>query len=365
MAARAAMIPPHVWVSDCRLPSPLERTMRKCLILLIFVVLIRAGRAQDSTPSAARPSSGAVASYIGSAGTATTQTNSYASYGSTGYGAGSSLPPPPLNSKADHLQSAAMELYLAGLNEDAQKYRKMEAEERAHPTPPIVSKVCILELSRKKLGKLSSQPYGGDEKTSVLDLLAKLQNVRQETQHRGDPGFFRSEVIVANRFVAEERRIKVVSESKHQNLPGTVGCLMLPGGGGYHRIEGRPDGHLRFDDAFLKDLEEEILVDFVPQLLSGEQIRFDVRVRHNELDYEHASEGDPVVRYRNVETSVAIRHGQTIVFDCDIQRRFMAPNAQPVFSSGKAHRVNDEIRMLVELTADLAPQTPTNRAVDR
>ena len=127
--------------------------MRRFLLAVLFVAVVRPGLGQDVTPVASRSDS--------------------AKAKNDGVSSKPSLP------QADHVQIAAEDLEAAGLDEQAQRIPKKAVDGQARLTtasiPQIIVSLRMLELSKTKLSKRSSQRYGGSKDMSAWDLLVSLK----------------------------------------------------------------------------------------------------------------------------------------------------------------------------------------------
>lgn len=248
-----------------------------------------------------------------------------------------------------------MHLWAVGLNGEAKKYWLMEAEERAHPTPMVSMKLRIMELSRNKLGKQTSETYGGDKNTSVLDLLTKLQSSDKAPVSKTPPTSSNPKLLSLINSLCKDHLIAVVSESEDCLLPGIFGYRLPRGEAGYFPYGA--EEQRKYCDGYLKYLEKSIRIDYVPRLLPRKQIGFDCRIQRCELDYANAVQGDPAFRDLNFETHADIRPGETVVLESGIQRQ-TAPfdNANTGDASKQAHPFVDEIQTIVVVTAVFVPQ---------
>jgi hypothetical protein len=153
--------------------------------------------------------------------------------------------------------------------------------------------------------------------------------------------------------------ITLVSETDDRRLPGTVRFLPI-------NCENLPFFGSPQDDVYRRYREDQIRIDFRPQLLPSGQLRYDYRIRRCELASESSDQqGFPTVRCREIEAATIIRPRQTVVLDGGLQMRTTAPDSPPALPSGQResgstgksdHRVVDVIQTLLVLTADLAPQ---------
>jgi hypothetical protein len=275
-------------------------------------------------------------------------------------------------SKADHLRIAAEHLDSAGMPDEAERFRKLEAaEERAHrgaETAKIFVHIQMLEFSPKELSKLDSQCYSGSKGTSVMELIAKLQKassppgpsdnvLRLPAPIGGSPAqvaisgpTFRSLI----KALCKDRNIRVRADPD----------LIVTSGRPTYILEGGEIGY-RTKDAEGKDVigfkEYGTRVDLLAVRLSGDRIHLDCRLRLSEVDKENSINGIPALKSREVETGVEVRSGETIAIGGLIESRGRVVPARPAASdkpekSGdrkEAHRVTEEIESLFMVTAEI------------
>jgi hypothetical protein len=261
--------------------------------------------AEAGTPSAARPAYAAVAQ-------------------------GDRASAPALLSKTDHLRIAAEHLEAAGLKEEAQRVRQIAAKEASHPARAFPQFVRVdlhmLELPQTRLGKLSSERYGGSKDVSVMALLSKLQSADGGPVPGSD-----WKLVSLIEALRKDGLVKVLAAPRLLTVPDRSASIFI-------------GGELPYPD---KDREGKEVVafkeygtrlDVVPQIVSSDRIHLDFRLRVSEPDNAHGVQvGDqkiPALKTREMETGLNLRPGQTIALGGGLVEQRMRATASPPGAAG-------------------------------
>jgi Flp pilus assembly secretin CpaC len=281
-------------------------------------------------------------------------------------------------SKSDHLDVAAEHLEAAGLKDEAQQFRQDKAEERAHrrsETAQIVAHVRMLEFSHTELSELDSQPYGGNKGTSVMELLAKLNN---RLSLPGADNVLRlpaptggNAARAASSGPTFRSLIKALCKEGHMHTRAEPD-LMATFGRPTYILDGGEIGY-RTKDADGKETvsfkEYGTRVDLLAVRLPSGRIHLDCRLRVSEPDAENSVDGIPAVRSREVETGVEFKSGETIVIGGLREARTRVVAAPPAAGdkpekSGrpKELHITEEIETMFMVTADLVTEGSADTA---
>jgi type IV pilus assembly protein PilQ len=68
--------------------------------------------------------------------------------------------------------------------------------------------------------------------------------------------------------------------------------------------EGRPE--VEFQDAVLR-------LEVVPHIIDGEHMKMRIKVKKDQVDFTRTVDGNPLIRAKETETNLVVRHGETIV----------------------------------------------------
>ncbi len=334
--------------------------MRKCLLTVLLVVVVRPGLGQDRTPGQSPPVPAVPGRCLMSA-EADTASAAGPTYGTAAQGDRASAS--ALLSKADHLRIAAEHLEAAGLKEEAQRVRQIAAKEASHPAtacPQFVQvDVQMLELSQTRLGKLSSERYGGSKDMSVMELLSKLQSGGAAPGNPTLSPSSNSKLLSLIEALRKDGLVKVLSEPSLMTVPDRSAYMLVGGEFPY------PDKDVQ-GKAVASFKEYGTRLDVLAQIISGDRIHLDFRLRVSERDDVHGVQvGDekiPALTSREMEAGLDLRPGQTIVLGGLVERRMPAAapaaaaddkrNASGVFGEAVA----EKFQLVVLLKAELVPK---------
>ena len=176
---------------------------------------------------------------------------------------------------------AAEHLEAAGLKEEARRVRQIAAKEASHPAtacPQFVQvDVQMLELPQTRLGKLSSERYGGSKDVSVMALLSKLQSAVAE------PGIFvlppssNSKLLSLIEALRKDGLVRMLAEPTLMTVPDRPAYMHVGGELPY------PDKDCQGKEvAAFKEYGTRL--DVLPVIVSSDRIHLDVRLRVSELD---------------------------------------------------------------------------------
>ena len=219
----------------------------------------------------------------------------------------------------------------------------------------------MLELPQTRLGKLSSERYGGSKDVSVMELLSKLQPAV------ADPGIFalppssNSKWLSLIEALRKDGLAKVLSEPSLMMVPDRPAYVLVGGEFPYpdKDVQGKEVANFK---------EYGTRLDVVAQIVSADRIHLDLRLRVSERDDAHGVQvGDekiPALNSREMETGLDLRPGQTIVLGRLVERRM--PTAAPAAAadtkrdaggdSGEAGAVGEKFQLLTLVKAELVPK---------
>lgn len=287
----------------------------------------------------------------------------------------------PYNTKIEHLLKAAEHLEAAGLFEDACKVRRQAANVPAWeaeidrrralgiPTPQVLLKIRVLELSQTKLQKLG---FSLEYVFSVNDV--SLTDAKTPTY--APHVVTKSDAVCSSVLASPDALLKVLDALQKDHLAkvmaeptlvtvnnrpvsfhaGGESRVAVPQGNGKVSVEERPYG---------------TMVDFIPVVSDDQTIQLTCRIEVSQLDTTHgvavAGEIVPALRMVRVNTATRCRSGQTVVLRGLRQQRSIssAPVASGT-SAGAAPKANDkpkvdagveEIETLVLLTPEIVAPT--------